>query len=133
MTGGRVVVLGSTGRNFAAGMSGGIAYLYDAEGTLRDRVNAEMVLFETVSEQYEINELRTMIRNHVKFTGSTVGHRILEDWESAVFNFVKIIPKDYKRMFEAIEKGKKTGLSNDDAILAAFEQNMRDVSRVSGN
>jgi glutamate synthase (ferredoxin) len=74
-----------------------------------------------------------MIRNHVKFTGSTVGHRILEDWESAVFNFVKIIPKDYKRMFEAIEKGKKTGLSNDDAILAAFEQNMRDVSRVSGN
>jgi len=133
MTGGRVVVLGPTGRNFAAGMSGGIAYVYDPKGELKPRVNAEMVLFESITEHYEINEVKTMIRNHVKFTGSEVGHRILDAWEEAVLDFVKIIPKDYKRMFEAIERGKKAGLSNDKAILAAFEENMRDVSRVSGN
>ncbi|HZG57812.1 glutamate synthase large subunit [Paenibacillus sp.] len=133
MTGGRVVVLGPTGRNFAAGMSGGIAYVYDPRGELRGKLNAEMVLVESVSEPYEINEVKTMIRNHVKFTDSAVGHRILESWEEALLDFVKIIPKDYKRMFEAIERGKKAGLTNEQAILAAFEENMRDVSRVSGN
>lgn len=135
MTGGRVVVLGATGRNFAAGMSGGIAYVYDKDGELRSRVNAEMVFFESLvnSEGYEVTDVQNMIRNHVKFTGSTVGHRILENWEEESFHFVKIIPKDYKRMFEAIERGKKSGLSNDKAILAAFEENMRDVARVGGN
>jgi len=133
MTGGRVVVLGPTGRNFAAGMSGGIAYVYDPRGELRGKLNAEMVLVESVSEPYEINEVKTMVRNHVKFTDSAVGHRILEAWEEALLDFVKIIPKDYKRMFEAIERGKKAGLTNEQAILAAFEENMRDVSRVSGN
>ncbi|WP_309121860.1 glutamate synthase large subunit [Paenibacillus sp.] len=133
MTGGRVVVLGPTGRNFAAGMSGGIAYVYDPQGALRSRVNAEMVLFEKIEEHYEVNEVKTMIRNHVKFTDSDVGRRILDRWEEAVLDFVKIIPKDYKRMFEAIERGKKAGLANDQAILAAFEENMRDVSRVGGN
>jgi glutamate synthase (ferredoxin) len=133
MTGGRVVVLGPTGRNFAAGMSGGIAYVYDPQQQLKSRVNAEMVLFEAITEHYEVNEVKTMIRNHVKFTGSEVGHRILEDWENSVFHFVKIIPKDYKRMFEAIERGRKSGLSNEQAVLAAFEENMRDISRVSGN
>jgi len=133
MTGGRVVVLGDIGRNFAAGMSGGIAYVYDPRGDLRSRVNAEMVLFENVTEAFEANEVKTMIRSHVKFTGSAVGHRILDAWEEAVLDFVKIIPKDYKRMFEAIERGKKAGLPNEKAILAAFEENMRDVARVSGN
>lgn len=135
MTGGRVVVLGATGRNFAAGMSGGIAYVYDKDGELRSRINAEMVSFESLvdAENYEVTDVQNMIRNHVKFTGSTVGHRILENWEEESFHFVKIIPKDYKRMFEAIERGKKSGLSNDKAILAAFEENMRDVARVGGN
>jgi glutamate synthase (ferredoxin) len=98
-------------------------------------VNAEMVFFESLvnSEGYEVTDVQNMIRNHVKFTGSTVGHRILENWEEESFHFVKIIPKDYKRMFEAIERGKKSGLSNDKAILAAFEENMRDVARVGGN
>lgn len=133
MTGGRVVVLGSTGRNFAAGMSGGVAYVYDPDGIFPSRVNQEMVLLEQITEQYENNEVRTLIRNHHKFTSSTVAHRILENWEEEVLNFVKVIPKDYKRMFEAIEKGKQSGLTNEQAAMAAFEENMRDVSRVSGN
>ncbi|HZG74971.1 MAG TPA: glutamate synthase large subunit [Paenibacillus sp.] len=133
MTGGRVVVLGPTGRNFAAGMSGGIAYVYDPRGALRGRVNAEMVLFERIEAHYEVNEVKTMLRNHVKFTDSALARRILDAWEEAVLDFVKIIPKDYKRMFEAIERGKKSGLSNEKAILAAFEENMRDASRVGGN
>ena len=133
MTGGRVVVLGPTGRNFAAGMSGGVAYVYDPEGAFRDQVNAEMVLLEQITETYENNEVHLMLRNHLKFTGSDVAHHILENWEEAVFNFVKVIPKDYKRMFESIERGKKSGLSQDQAIMVAFEENMKDISRVSGN
>jgi glutamate synthase domain-containing protein 3 len=133
MTGGRVVVLGPTGRNFAAGMSGGIAYVYDPNGTFQSQVNTEMVYLEQITEHYENNEVHLMIRNHHKFTGSEVAHRILESWEESVLNFVKVIPKDYKRMFESIERGKKSGLSNDQAIMAAFEENMRDISRVGGN
>ncbi|WP_040952126.1 glutamate synthase large subunit [Gorillibacterium massiliense] len=133
MTGGRVVVLGKTGRNFAAGMSGGIAYVYDVDGKFKNRVNQEMVHLEQLEDSFEINEVRSLIRNHFKFTSSTVAHRILENWEDEVFNFVKVIPKDYKRMFEAIEKGKRAGLSNDEAVMVAFEENMSDVSRVSGN
>ncbi|MBO9605071.1 MAG: glutamate synthase large subunit [Paenibacillaceae bacterium] len=133
MTGGRVVVLGATGRNFAAGMSGGIAYVYDPDNALRGRINAEMVLLEQIVEQYEMNEVLGMIRNHHKFTGSELAHRILENWEESVLNFVKIIPKDYKRMFESIERGKKSGLSNEQAVMVAFEENTKDVSRASGN
>jgi len=133
MTGGRVAVLGKTGRNFAAGMSGGVAYVYNKTGDFEAKVNKEMVLLEQVIEHYEVNELRTMIRSHYKFTGSTVAQRILENWEEEVYSFVKVIPKDYKRMFEAIEKGKNSGLSNEQAIMVAFEENMRDASRVSGN
>lgn len=133
MTGGRVVVLGPTGRNFAAGMSGGIAYVYDPDGKFSTQVNSEMVFLEQITEHYENNEVHLMIRNHYKFTGSAVAHRILESWEESIFDFVKVIPKDYKRMFESIESGKKTGLSNEQAIMAAFEQNMKDISRVGGN
>lgn len=133
MTGGRVVVLGPIGRNFAAGMSGGIAYVYDETGDVRQHVNAQMILFEELEDTYEINEVRTLVRNHVKFTGSDVAHGILENWEEARFRFVKMIPKDFKRMFESIEQGKKSGLSSEEAILVAFEQNMRDQSRISGN
>jgi glutamate synthase (ferredoxin) len=133
MTGGRVVVLGPTGRNFAAGMSGGIAYVYDPNGMFQSQVNTEMVYLEQITEHYESNEVHLMIRNHHKFTGSEVAHRILESWEESVLNFVKVIPKDYKRMFESIERGKRSGLSNDQAIMAAFEENMRDISRVGGN
>jgi glutamate synthase (ferredoxin) len=88
---------------------------------------------EQITEHYENNEVHSMIRNHYKFTGSEVAHRILESWEESVLDFVKVIPKDYKRMFASIENGKKSGLSNEQAIMAAFEQNMKDIARAGGN
>jgi glutamate synthase domain-containing protein 2/glutamate synthase domain-containing protein 1/glutamate synthase domain-containing protein 3 len=133
MTGGRVVVLGSTGRNFAAGMSGGIAYVLDEQGTFKDNCNKEMVYLEQVEETFEAVELRNLIQHHETFTGSTVADRILKNWEEYVWKFVKVIPKDYKRMFEAIERVKRSGLSQEEAMLVAFEENMKDLSRVGGN
>ncbi|WP_128894794.1 glutamate synthase large subunit [Longirhabdus pacifica] len=127
MTGGRVVILGSTGRNFAAGMSGGIAYVYDEDNTFKDKVNTEMVLLETLEEDYEINEVKQMIRNQVKFTGSDVAHRILHDWEVNQYKFVKVIPRDFKRMFNSIERGKKNGMNDKEAAMAAFVENMKEV------
>lgn len=133
MTGGRVVVLGRTGRNFAAGMSGGIAYVLDEDGTFSERCNKEMVLLEQVEETYEAEELRNMIQHHGTFTGSSVAERVLKNWGEYVWKFVKVIPKDYKRMFEAIERVKRSGLSQQEALLVAFEENMKDVSRIGGN
>lgn len=133
MTGGRVVVLGPTGRNFAAGMSGGIAYVLDEQGAFASRCNKDMVLLETVEEVFEAEELRNMIQRHETFTGSSVAHRVLQHWEEYLWKFVKIIPKDYKRMFEAIERVKRSGLGQQEAMLVAFEENMKDVSRVGGN
>lgn len=133
MTGGRVVVLGSTGRNFAAGMSGGIAYVLDEKGDFSSKVNKEMVYLEQLEETYEMNELKTMIQHHATFTDSSVAHQVIKHWDEYVWKFVKVIPKDYKRMFDAIEKVKRSGLSQQEAVMVAFEANMRDVSRVGGN
>lgn len=135
MTGGRVVVIGSTGRNFAAGMSGGIAYVLDANDDFTVRTNYEMVIAERLAEQDadEIEGVKEMIGKHVKYTGSTNGQNILDNWNSYVTKFVKIIPKDYKRMLAAIDRVKKSGLSDEEAVLVAFEENMNDLSRVGGN
>ncbi len=133
MTGGRVVVLGDTGRNFAAGMSGGIAYVLDARGELSGQVNKDMVQLEQLDNDVEMNEVKNMIQRHVKYTGSEHAQRILHRWEEFAPKFVKIIPSDYKRMLEAIERVKLSGLSGEAALMAAFEANMSDVARVSGN
>ncbi|MDP4098964.1 glutamate synthase large subunit [Paenibacillus sp. P96] len=133
MTGGRVVVLGNTGRNFAAGMSGGIAYVYDPEGTFLTRCNLEMVLLERVEEAAEAADLHGMIERHVAYTDSEAGQRILHDWQTSLQQFVRIIPKDYKRMMEQIEKVEATGLTGDEALLAAFEANMRELARTGTN
>ena len=133
MTGGRVVVLGRTGRNFAAGMSGGIAYIVDWDGEFARRCNYEMVGLEYLEEEDEIAEVRLMIAKHVQYTDSDLGRRVLEDWDGFVSRFVKVIPKDYKRMMERIADAKARGLSGEQAMLAAFEANMRDLSRVGGN
>ncbi len=133
MTGGRVVVLGTTGRNFAAGMSGGIAYVLDQSGEFERDCNKEMVLLERLDDETEMEEVKGMIRRHVKYTNSQHAQKILNRWEEWVWKFVKVIPKDYKRMLESIEKVKQSGLTGQDAIMAAFEANMRDLSRVSGN
>lgn len=133
MTGGRVVVLGSTGRNFAAGMSGGIAYVYDMNGDFASRCNQEMVHLEPLEEQFEVNEVKQLIQNHIRYTDSERARNIMLHWDTEQWKFVKVIPKDYKRMFESIERVKRSGLSDKEAVMVAFEENMRDVSRVGGN
>ena len=100
MTGGRVVVLGSTGRNFAAGMSGGIAYIFDAAGSFRQRCNMGMVELESVSEAADVKELLNLIENHARYTGSPVAQAVLDNWETSLNSFVKVMPTDYKRVLQ---------------------------------
>ena len=134
MTGGRVVVLGPTGRNFGAGMSGGIAYVLDEAGDFDRRCNTEMILLERMSEK-ESEEVRAMIRKHADYTGSSRALRILEQWERfGVPPFVKVMPKDYRRMLETLAwVAAGSGLSGERAEMAAFEANKADVLRAAGN
>lgn len=132
MTGGRVVVLGGTGRNFAAGMSGGIAYVLDMQGNFVGRCNQGMVLLERVEDPAEADELRTLISRHVLYTDSAAGRRVLDHWNELLPKFVRVIPKDYKRMLEQIRKVENDGLQGEAALLAAFEANTRELAR-SGN
>jgi glutamate synthase (NADPH/NADH) large chain len=118
MTGGKVVILGPTGRNFAAGMSGGVAYVYDPAGALGDNLNAEMVDLDEMDDD-DIDWLRGMIQAHVDATDSAVGQRVLSDWENELKNFVKVMPRDFKRVLEAIAKAERTGEDVDEAIMAA--------------
>jgi len=104
MTGGRVVVLGNTGRNFAAGMSGGIAYIWDPEGAFAGNCNAEMVDLDPVVADDDIAELKHLISNHAEFTGSTVATAVLNDWDKQMACFVKVMPKDYKRVLAQREQ-----------------------------
>lgn len=122
MTGGRVAVLGKTGKNFAAGMSGGVAYVLDEDRDLYTRLNKEMVDFSELSEKYDIIELRGMIEEHVKATGSAKGKKILADFENYIPKFKKIIPHDYKKMMAAIAQFEEKGLSPDQAQIEAFYQ-----------
>ena len=133
MTGGRVVVLGETGRNFAAGMSGGVAYVLDWDGTFPARVNREMVDLEPVSDSEEAAELKAMIQRHADLTNSELGWRVLIRWEELLPKFVRVMPKDYKRMLTAINAVKAQGLSGEEALIAAFESNKSDLARVGGN
>ena len=100
MTGGRAVILGPTGRNFAAGMSGGIAYIWDPDDNFAARCNMGTVDLEKVEEDDDIAELRELIQLHHKYTGSTVAERILEDWPDVLDSFVKVMPIDYKRVLK---------------------------------
>ena len=133
MTGGRVVVLGPTGRNFAAGMSGGVAYVLDEAGDFPRRCNKQMVGLEKLEDPEEIAEVRQMVERHVQYTRSDYARRIRERWDDVVPKFVKVMPKDYKRMVTAIKRVTDSGLSGDDAIMTAFEENAHDTARVGGN
>ena len=133
MTGGTVVVLGPTGRNFAAGMSGGVAYVLDEAGDFATKCNKQMVGLEKIETKEEADVLKQMIEKHVKYTQSERGEKILKSWDRMVPKFVKVMPKDYKRVLQALERVKSSGLSGEDAIMAAFEENARDLSRVGGN
>ncbi len=125
MTGGRVTVLGKTGKNFAAGMSGGIAYVLDEDSDLYKKLNKGMVAFEAVTEKYDIFELKEMITEHVKYTDSAKGKEILENFAYYLPKFKKIIPHDYRRMLQTIILMEEKGLSSEQAQIEAFFANTK--------
>ncbi len=133
MTGGKVVVLGLTGRNFAAGMSGGVGYILDESGDFATRCNTSMVGLEKLEDPEEIKDLKQLIQQHVDYTESAKGAKVLADWNTMLPKFVKVMPKDYKRVLQAIKEALEDGLSGDDALNAAFEANSRDVARIGGS
>ncbi|MBN1992055.1 MAG: glutamate synthase large subunit [Anaerolineae bacterium] len=133
MTGGQVVVLGQTGRNFAAGMSGGVAYVLDRHGDFATLCNRQMVGLEKLDDPAEIAEVKAMVQRHAEYTNSELGWRVLAQWDELAPKFVKVMPHDYKRMLEAFAEVEASGLSGDEAVMVAFEKNKSDMSRVGGN
>ncbi len=119
MTGGCAVIIGPTGRNFAAGMSGGMAYVYDPHDTFPNACNSEMVDLENLSIDTDDDTVVSMLKRHVHFTQSSVAQKILDQWKINRKKFVKVIPKDYKIVLQAIETAKRTGIPQDQAIMEA--------------
>jgi len=111
-------VLGPTGRNFGAGMSGGISYVWATKGRFTANVNREMVVLDPLDDD-DRDFLRTIVRRHVAETGSAVAERLLERWHNEWRRFVKVMPKDYKRVLEAAALAEEKGMSVDDAIMVA--------------
>ena len=126
MTGGRVVVLGPTGKNFAAGMSGGIAYVLDEGNDLYKRLNKEMVSSGEITSKYDVLELKAMIQEHVALTNSEKGKKILDNFGEYLPKFKKIIPHDYERVLKTIVQMEEKGLSAEQAQIEAFYANMRE-------
>ncbi len=133
MTGGCVVVLGQTGRNFAAGMSGGVAYVLDEVGDFRSRCNLDTVALEPLEDAQEMADVKEMVQRHARYTHSELGWRVLAMWDELAPKFVKVMPKDYRRMLEAVKRAEADGLSGDEAVMVAFEDNKNAAARVSGN
>ncbi|WP_404329004.1 glutamate synthase large subunit [Mesobacillus maritimus] len=126
MTGGRVVILGDVGKNFAAGMSGGIAYvLPDNHDEFKELCNLDMVQLERISEENELNEVKKLVETHLRYTDSAKANYVLENWKNVVKQFVKVIPNDFKRMVGKIQEQKAAGLTKEQAIMRAFEANAR--------
>ncbi len=132
MTGGRVVVLGMTGKNFAAGMSGGIAYVLDETDDFHLRCNPEMVRIFDLRDPEEIDEVQAMIRRHAEYTKSDRAWKVLALWDQMVPKFKKVYPNDFRRVIETQKKFKASGLSEEQAIMAAFEENSHDAARAGG-
>ncbi|HWK72766.1 MAG TPA: glutamate synthase-related protein, partial [Povalibacter sp.] len=133
MTGGRVIVLGSIGRNFGAGMSGGVAYVLDERGDASTHINKDMVEVGGLEEPEEIAAVKAMIERHLHYTKSARAQQVLDAWDKMVPRFVRVMPRDYKRMLACISRAHEQGLTGDDAIMKAFEENARDLARVGGN
>jgi len=135
MTGGRVIVLGETGRNFAAGMSGGVAYVYDIDGLFAKRLNRDMVNLYPLAEcgDNDIALVRNEIARHVELTGSARGQWLLDRWQTELPKFHKVFPRDYERMLACFRKVEEQGLTGDEAAMAAFDENLKDLARVGGN
>lgn len=132
MTGGRVVVLGPTGKNFAAGMSGGIAYVYDEDGRFESRCNKEMVRLFPLEDPDEVAQVQAMMLKFWEYTGSERGIRFVRRWDEFGPKFVKVYPNDYRRVIETQKRFKLEGLGEVEAEMAAFEENARDLARVGG-
>jgi glutamate synthase (ferredoxin) len=113
MTGGRVVVIGKTGRNFAAGMSGGVAFVLDETGDFSVRCNPGMVGLEKLVESEDLIAVKSLLEKHVKLTGSTVAERILKDWNAMLPKFVKVMPSDYKKALEKLKQVPLAAAGND--------------------
>ncbi|MFL2859877.1 MAG: glutamate synthase large subunit [Pontiellaceae bacterium] len=130
MTGGKIIVLGSTGVNFGAGMSGGMAYIYDIDGDFSSKCNMEMIDLTIVEDEVESLELKKSIEQHRKQTGSIRANEILENWESSLKKFIKVIPTDFKRMLDYIEKAKATNNYKTEAevIDAAFDMHIANLA-----
>ena len=122
MTGGRVVVLGKTGRNFAGGMSGGIAYILDRDGDFNIRCNQDQCSLAGLTDAEEIEDIRGMIHRHAEYTRSSLAWEILADWNEIMSQFVRVMPDDYKRILDVYQEAQKEGLQDDDAWLAAFQR-----------
>ena len=125
MTGGCVVVLGKTGKNFAAGMSGGVAYVWDEDSTLYLRVNKELVSLDPVSEKHDIEVIRAMLTEHVAMTGSKKAEEILSRLPEAAGRFKKIMPHDYDKMLRTIAQLEEKGMNQEQARIEAFYVNTR--------
>jgi glutamate synthase (ferredoxin) len=119
MTGGTVVVIGKTGRNFAAGMSGGAAFVLDEAGDFRRRCNLAMVDVEGLADAEDIEHVKELLKRHQRYTQSTVAERLLAQWKPAQAKFVKVMPKDYKRVLSAIRQARAAGVSEDKAVMEA--------------
>jgi glutamate synthase (NADPH/NADH) large chain len=119
MTGGRVVVIGQSGRNFAAGMSGGIAYVLDPAGDFKRRCNPGMVDLEPLVDAEDVLLVKDLLSRHIRYTQSPVAAHLLVSWEQTQGMFVKIMPRDYKRVLQAIKKAEESGLSVDEAVMAS--------------
>jgi glutamate synthase (ferredoxin) len=132
MTGGKVFVIGATGRNFAAGMSGGVAYILDEDGTFKTRCNFETVALEPLNDR-DLRDAEEMLKRHALYTHSARAWRLLALWEETAIKLQKVMPKDYRRVLKELEKAEATGLAGEEALMAAFEANKNDASRVSGN
>ena len=126
MTGGRAVILGKVGKNFAAGMSGGIVYVLDEDSDLYTKVNKKMVEIEKMTSKYDVLELKDMINDHVKYTNSEKGKEILEHFSDYLPKFKKIIPHEYKKMQMAIVQMEEKGLSSEQAQIEAFYAHMNE-------
>ncbi|MBP5441863.1 MAG: glutamate synthase large subunit [Treponema sp.] len=122
MTGGTVVILGKTGRNLAAGMSGGIAYVLDAHHDLYKRLNSQLVSVEEIENSHDRNELQRLIKKHYDETGSKLAKKILDNFEEKLPDFKKIIPNDYKRMLNEISRGEEQGFNHQEAVMEAFRK-----------
>ncbi len=127
MTGGRVVVLGPTGRNFGAGMSGGIAYVLDGEGHFEIHCNQEMVDLEKLDADEDIAEVKSLIERHVHYTQSALGQELLDNWPQTIGKFVKVMPRDYRKMLDAFKNVQERGLTGDEAALTAFHEAMAEA------